>query len=323
MARHIHAVHVEGFRCLKDVRFELTDLHAFIGPNDSGKSTLLEAVRHAVSIARAQGAPSKSWTVELGDELVVRASPGRNPSWGLFRAGVLVKDPQTYLATLGVPAHVHLVRLDPDQLRQPTGLIPSSKPEIWFSNERGLGLPAVYDALLNRQLSDFLALQQSVQNLFPTVDAIILDTPDNHTKALAVRLRDGTQVPAANMSEGLLYYLAFAAMQKIARASVLLIEEPENGLHPARIAEVIRVLREIAKDSQVVIATHSPLVVNALQPDEVSVVTRHLETGTKVTPIRATPRFDERVEIFALGELWIAYANGDDEAPLLEGTGPK
>jgi predicted ATPase len=111
-------------------------------------------------------------------------------------------------------------------------------------------------------------------------------------------------------------------MQYIGPTPILLVEEPENGLHPARIADVIRVLREIAKDSQVILATHSPIVVNELTADEVSVVTRDPESGTKVTRLKDTPRFDERSKIFELGELWLAYANGDDEAPLLEGTGP-
>ena len=67
------------------------------------------------------------------------------------------------------------------------------------------------------------------------------------------------------MSEGLLYYLAFAALPHLEPVSLILIEEPENGLHPARIAEVMRILREISKTTQVLIATHSPLVVNELQ----------------------------------------------------------
>jgi hypothetical protein len=53
------------------------------------------------------------------------------------------------------------------------------------------------------------------------------------------------------------------------------------------------------------------------------VVTRHPEQGTRVTRLRDTPKFEERSEIFSLGELWLAYANGDDESPLLTGSGPE
>lgn len=67
-------------------------------------------------------------------------------------------------------------------------------------------------------------------------------------------------------------------------------------------------------------ATHSPLVVNELRPEEVSVVTRDPEQGTKVTRIDATPNFAARSSVYALGELWLSYCDGDFEAPLLGST---
>jgi len=69
----------------------------------------------------------------------------------------------------------------------------------------------------------------------------------------------------------------------------------------------------------VFVATHSPFVVNELEPDEVSIVTRSVDIGTIVTPINATPGFEARYKTYALGELWLSYANGDDEGPLLRG----
>jgi hypothetical protein len=84
----------------------------------------------------------------------------------------------------------------------------------------------------------------------------------------------------------------------------------------------MRILRQISQSTQVLIATHSPLVVNELLPREVSVVTRKPDAGTKVTCLADTPDFEARSKVYALGELWIAYANGEDEAPLLEGREP-
>jgi hypothetical protein len=78
----------------------------------------------------------------------------------------------------------------------------------------------------------------------------------------------------------------------------------------------MRVLREVSKTTQVLVATHSPLVVNELRPEEVSVVTRTEEKGTEVRAIKDTPNFEERSRVYKLGELWISYANGVDEKPL-------
>ena len=121
------------------------------------------------------------------------------------------------------------------------------------------------------------------------------------------------------MSEGLLYWLAFAALPYVSPVKLILVEEPENGLHPARIAAVMQVLRQLSESgTQVVLATHSPLVVNELKPEEVSVVTRTPEAGTKVRRVSDIPDLDKLQSVFSLGELWLSYANGIDERGLFE-----
>lgn len=82
----------------------------------------------------------------------------------------------------------------------------------------------------------------------------------------------------------------------------------------------MKILREMSSKTQVIVATHSPLVINCLNADEVTIVTRpSVEDGTKVTPIRSTPNFEKRSSVFALGELWLSYADGVLEAPLIQG----
>ena len=108
-----------------------------------------------------------------------------------------------------------------------------------------------------------------------------------------------------------------AALQYLDPVAMLLVEEPENGLHPARIADVMKILREISRTTQVVLATHSPLVINEMRGDEVTLVTRDPDQGTQVRRLSDTPNFAERSKVYALGELWLSYANGVDEAPLL------
>lgn len=98
---------------------------------------------------------------------------------------------------------------------------------------------------------------------------------------------------------------------------LLLLEEPENGLHPCRIREVMHQLRKISERTQIVLATHSPLVINELQPEEVTIVTRTPERGTICTPMTQTKNFRERAKVYALGELWLSYADGELEEELV------
>jgi predicted ATPase len=210
-----------------------------------------------------------------------------------------------------------MVRFSAEALRQPSPLIVPG-----HIAEQGFGLPASYYALLTRQDGSLEAITEDVRRLFPTVQVIRPLPASATTMAVEIELHDGTRVPAAQMSEGLLYYLAFAALPYLAPTSVVLIEEPENGLHPARIGEVMRILRDLSAKTQVLMATHSPLVINELQPDEVTVVTRTREHGTKGVLMKDTPNFESRSKAYALGELWISYANGSDEGPLVNG-GPR
>jgi predicted ATPase len=154
--------------------------------------------------------------------------------------------------------------------------------------------------------------------MFPTVKRLELHNPDNAHKALGALLTTGESIDANAMSEGMLYWLAFAAMSEADAPSVFLVEEPENGLHPARIHDVIGVLRKISETAQVIIATHSPLVINELQPDEISIVTRPPDKGTQVKPMTETKNFEQRSKVYALGELWLSYADGDLEKELTD-----
>ncbi len=371
----IKTFHARNYGCLLDVTAQLTPIHAFIGPNDSGKSTLLRGVRTVLQLASAEFSYGKdnceysgnvSWpfdpflpmgslttdgqsnfqnvTLECGvdggwyayevgangsQETVSRGSAGDVP--GKFPCQVesrIITKPSNIdqdadessrrvLQQLATP---RFIRFDPDALCKPSGLIPEVRP-VEFLDERGFGLPGVYFALRNRDDDVFSAIVDDVRRHFPTIKGLRVKAVASNSVKLEAKLRDGALVGAERMSEGLLYYLAFAALRHLQPASLLLVEEPENGLHPARIAEVIKILRAIAKEAgtQVVMTTHSPLVINELSPEEVSVVTRTEEAGTKVTPIVETHNFAKRSGIYALGELWLSYANGVDEEPLLHG----
>jgi predicted ATPase len=360
----------KNYGCLLDVTAHVTPLHAFIGPNDSGKSTLLNGMRTLVQLASSRFELEDGKWAPFDPFLGPHGYPPRpgmmlacaaDTAWysyadeddrwvericeagadGLAEAAGSLSDhrPPSQFSDLVDPRpddldprvaaidrqlrSARLARFDPDALRAPSGLIPETA-RVDFLDERGRGLAGVYFAIRNRNDDTFATIVTGVRKHFPTIKGLRVKAVTSAEVVLEAELTTGARVEAARMSEGLLYYLAFAALRHIDPVSLLLVEEPENGLHPARIAEVVRILRAIVEETgtQVILATHSPLVVNELRPEEVSVVTRSESTGTRVTRIHETPDFAERAKVYALGELWIAYANGEDERPLLTGTEP-
>jgi predicted ATPase len=279
---------------------------------------------HGLGYAVGSAEGAGLWDMALGKVRGVGAVDGPRQSRALLgKAALFYAAPDTLhsdqlLKTLRQHLTTStLVRLDPDALRAPAPLIPRAN-RIRFEDDRGKGLASVYDAILNRDRKAFDAIEAAVRKAFPTVDHITLENAGTTMKEPAAILKGGTQVSAKEMSEGLLYFLGFSALQYCEGPTIFLVEEPENGLHPSRIQDVMRILRVISETSQVILATHSPLVVNELRPDEVTVVTRD-EKGTHARLIKDTPEFEERSKVYALGELWVSYANGVDEAPLLQG----
>ncbi len=306
----------KNYGCLKDVTTpKLGMLHAFIGPNDSGKSTLLRAVRVlGFGTARRTDAHMRAF-LEGTFELQAKIAGGTFVLDGV--QGARSEPPS--LPSAATELSARLARFDPDALRAPSALIPDNGA-IDFSDDRGRGLPGIYDSIVNRGDDAFAKIRAQVTTLFPAAKGLRLKAVSQSEKILEIELHDGTRVPASHMSEGLLYFLAFAALPYLSPTAIVLVEEPENGLHPARIAEVMTALRELSKSgTQVLLATHSPLVINELTGDEVSVVTRD-EDGTHITLLKDTPNFEERSKVYALGELWVSYANGKDEGPLLNGS---
>lgn len=301
----ITELYAERHRCLKDTRVTLTPLHALIGPNDSGKSTLLDALRRLVSGVGTE--PGGLLTMRTGEHAYT------NDSQTWTRDGAVQKGHDRFVRELGA---VRSYRLDPDRLRLKSALLHGPEVEL---GSRGEYLPGVYDAILNRDRDAWEQIEKGLRGAFPTVRRLALRPVSQGEKVIEVELHDGTRVGADGMSEGLLYWLAFAALPYVSPVKLVLVEEPENGLHPARIAAVVAVLRQLSESgTQVVMATHSPLVVNELRPEEVSVVTRTPEEGTKVRRVSEIPDLDRLTSVFSLGELWLSYANGIDEKGLFE-----
>jgi ABC-type cobalamin/Fe3+-siderophores transport system ATPase subunit len=315
---YVERIRVRDFRCIKEVDFPLTPLHALIGPNDSGKSTILEALR---SISAGSSEEKSELTIYSGERGLTRTASSLfphlssvDPKKAALESVSRLPDPA--MAPLYALVHpIRLLRLDPDGMRQPTNLIQQGH-SLEFG-PRGEGLAAVYDALLSRRLPVFLEISKRFTELFPTARAIQLTNPSQTTKALGVELMDGRSVGAERLSEGMLYWLAFAALPYLQPTPLILIEEPENGLHPSRIGNVMRVLREVSKTSQIILATHHPLVINELQSDEVTILTRTTEQGTIATPLSRTKNFEQRSKVYALGELWLNYADGEFESDLV------
>jgi energy-coupling factor transporter ATP-binding protein EcfA2 len=123
---------------------------------------------------------------------------------------------------------------------------------------------------------------------------------------------DGTDVAANLVSGGVLVTLAFLTIAEL-NGDLLLIEEPENGLHPARLQGIVETLREACASrpgSQVILTTHSPLLLDYVQPEEVRLFARNKAGEVEVHHLEDVPDIKDRLKYVMLGEL--VFGNWDD-----------
>ena len=105
------------------------------------------------------------------------------------------------------------------------------------------------------------------------------------------------------LSEGTLRFLwLMALLHSPALSTVTLIDEPEVSLHPELLRYLVYALREAAKHTQLVVATHSDRLVQFLEPHEILVA--DVEEGQTVLNWADTLNLDHWLADYTLDQLW-------------------
>lgn len=107
--------------------------------------------------------------------------------------------------------------------------------------------------------------------------------PNGDFLELRARLGKGPELPARSLSDGTLRFLTLAALGVSDDIGLIALEEPENGIHPAKIEAMLGLLRSLSQPEepegpksgrlrQVLVNTHSPYLVEEVlrrAPDDV------------------------------------------------------
>lgn len=92
----------------------------------------------------------------------------------------------------------------------------------------------------------------------------------------------------------ILAMLHLTAVASAARGGIVAIDEFENGLHPKAIADLVERLRDRsdAEKLTILLATHSPTVMNEFQREKEQVFVLEVEQGKQEWPVRLTEHVD-------------------------------
>ncbi|MGD9854204.1 MAG: AAA family ATPase [Planctomycetaceae bacterium] len=381
---------VQNYKALRDVTLDLTPMHLLIGPNDSGKTSILEAL---AALCRSvdnelkqsflgswsddqlvwSGATSPIVVFEAdGDQergranysIAVRFNKGRQVllvdehvrvSWRdqiidvdnwpsgyskvcqlareNFRSGESEAFGELAEAVHRMLSGVQFYRWVPRHLALPTA--PDSLRRFQM-DPSGFGLALCLDDILGYDRDRFIALENRFKSIFPQVESIkLIPGPaykapvDNQKQVLKLQESDGKgiyfqftggskPVSASQVSDGVLLVLAYLAILYLPEPPrVLLVEEPENGIHPARLQEVLTILRDLVSEqshTQVILTSHSPYVVSLFEPEEVTLCHKDADGAVTVRRLSESETVQSQIDFFTLGEIW----TGEGDEALME-----
>jgi predicted ATPase len=105
------------------------------------------------------------------------------------------------------------------------------------------------------------------------------------------------------LSDGTLRFVCLATLLLQPHVpSVIVVDEPELGLHPYAITLLASLLRAASKRTQVIVSTQSVTLVNQFGPEDVVVVDRN-EVGSTFRPLSDADA-DSWLDDYSLGEMW-------------------
>ena len=160
--------------------------------------------------------------------------------------------------------------------------------------------------VLNRLKLDLPVKRQIVEGLNELYSGISdYDTAINANKVQVVLFEDDVRIPATRLSDGTLRWLCLLAILLDPKPSSLAcIEEPELGLHPDVLPYVAQLLRDASQRTQLIVTTHSEILVDAFSESPESVVVCERHEGCTTVERLSAESLAKWLEKYSLGQLW-------------------
>ncbi len=298
----IAKLQIENYRCLRDVTLTLEPMTVFVGANASGKSSVFGALTQSFSIGN-------TWSRDANLEVRVHAWPSKGP-----KSECLWRPAEGRLRGTAPPSTMH-VQLDLTQLR-----LPNQVAEARALSANGFGLTNLYATLTRREQDEVARQFCSLVPMFADVAARPAQA-GSHRLVFQDRWRPGIWYEPHEVSEGSILMLAYLLLSYQAPSpEIVAIEEPERGLHPYLMGQLITVLRKLAlgevggRPVQVLLATHSAELLNFVEAREIRFFRRSSQTGETVVEeapvddpswLRSLKEYEG-----SLGDLWLSGGLG-------------
>ena len=346
----IRSVRIRGFKRFEEVEFRLPGHVVLAGPNNTGKTTVLQAIA-SWSLAlqrwrelndfnprqgykRAPIARQAFTTVPLrsfdllwrdrryskhGQEIQIEVR--HNAGWSVTMEFIADSTEQIYVRPRSDAPAATLRGLDIRTVYVPpmTGL-ETDEPLLQppkIEQLLGLGRPGeVLRNLIaeaNRDEGAWAVLQASIDKLFGYT-LVPPDASGPHIRAEYKETADGPSLDIASAGSGFQQILMLLAFLTTREGSILLLDEPDAHLHVILQDAIYHELRTVAarQRSQLIVATHSEVVINSVEPRELCVtlheprmITDNEERSRLISSLRVLSNADVMQALGVRGVLYV------------------
>ncbi|RRB15062.1 chromosome segregation protein SMC [Larkinella knui] len=325
-------VSIQNFKSLKDVTLDLQKVNLLIGPNNSGKTNFLKALKffdiafwtalsgkdyieYHKSVAYKRGDLPTSFFIDAEDldnndireyVFVIDSEQGlvtrywdTKKEWS-GRRSLPISKVDFNRDTL-ISSYLRLVKIyrpNPSKLTEPYPLLANSDSVEEDCSNIVSYLDTLQGKYTDENFEDIRRDLTYCINEFSSIRFDTVDVPEDNDLRKLYRDKTFKKLGLYNklqrliywsdeLSEGTLYFLALLCIiHQPNPPKLLLLEEPERGIHPRRIWEVMKFIFQLAeeKDIQIILTSHNEHVVNAFSsmPEAVFVFDKDEEGATEV-----------------------------------------
>ena len=177
-----------------------------------------------------------------------------------------------------------------------------------FLRPDGSNLAAFLYFLREKHPEAYGLIRGTVQRVAPFFDDFQLEPARLKPDSIILEWRhknSDAYFDANAFSDGTLRFIALATLllqPEKYRPSVILVDEPELGLHPYAITMLASLIKQASTKTQVIVGTQSPLLLDHFRPEDVLVANR-VEGSTELTRLESS-KLSTWLEDYSLGQLW-------------------
>jgi len=172
----------------------------------------------------------------------------------------------------------------------------------------GSNLAAFLYYLRQKHETEYSLIRRTIQRVAPFFEDFLLEPQKLNPDKIRLEWKHKNSdafFDASSLSDGTLRFMAQATLflqPDAYRPSVILVDEPEIGLHPYAITMLASLIKQASVKTQVIVSTQSPLLLDNFLPEDVLVADR-LNGATQLTRLESA-KLEKWLQNYSLGQLW-------------------